>query len=297
MKAFDVDTNDVESKIMDKINTLGNKFAESNLDIVEGLKRSSAAMAAMGQSFEDTAALFTGGMEILQDSESMGTALRSVAMRIRGYSEETGELDGELQNVNGDVLALTKTAKDAQGVSIFTDATQQHYKSMVQYLGEIADRWDDISEQNQTELLNKLFAKTRAQAGAAILKNFDQVRKALAEMEQSAGSADREMETVESSLEYKLNSLKETWVGTAQAIIDRGDLGTVIDGITKISEVLGTLIDKIGLVKGAAIALGAALSFNNVGRGKMHPLIKIKFEYADSTYNLLWIQRFRTCQS
>lgn len=297
MKAFDVDTNDVESKIMDKINTLGNKFAESNLDIVEGLKRSSAAMAAMGQSFEDTAALFTGGMEILQDSESMGTALRSVAMRIRGYSEETGELDGELQNVNGDVLALTKTAKDAQGVSIFTDATQQHYKSMVQYLGEIADRWDDISEQNQTELLNKLFAKTRAQAGAAILKNFDQVRKALAEMEQSAGSADREMETVESSLEYKLNSLKETWVGTAQAIIDRGDLGTVIDGITKISEVLGTLIDKIGLVKGAAIALGAALSFNNVGRGKMHPFIKIKFEYADSTYNLLWIQRFRTCQS
>ena len=297
MKAFDVDTNDVESKIMDKINTLGNKFAESNLDIVEGLKRSSAAMAAMGQSFEDTAALFTGGMEILQDSESMGTALRSVAMRIRGYSEETGELDGELQNVNGDVLALTKTAKDAQGVSIFTDATQQHYKSMVQYLGEIADRWDDISEQNQTELLNKLFAKTRAQAGAAILKNFDQVRKALAEMEQSAGSADREMETVESSLEYKLNSLKETWVGTAQAIIDRGDLGTVIDGITKISEVLGTLIDKIGLVKGAAIALGAALSFNNVGRGKMHSLIKIKFEYADSTYNLLWIQRFRTCQS
>ena len=272
MKAFDVDTNDVESKIMDKINTLGNKFAESNLDIVEGLKRSSAAMAAMGQSFEDTAALFTGGMEILQDSESMGTALRSVAMRIRGYSEETGELDGELQNVNGDVLALTKTAKDAQGVSIFTDATQQHYKSMVQYLGEIADRWDDISEQNQTELLNKLFAKTRAQAGAAILKNFDQVRKALTEMEQSAGSADREMETVESSLEYKLNSLKQTWVGTAQAIIDRGDLGIVIDGITKVSEVLGTLIDKIGLVKGAAIALGAALSFNNVGRDKMYSL-------------------------
>lgn len=105
------------------------------------------------------------------------------------------------------------------------------------------------------------------------------------------------MATVEQSLEYKLNSLKETWVGTAQSIIDRGDLGIVIDGLTKISEVLGTLIDKIGLVKGAAIALSAALSFNNVGRGKMHPLVNIKFEYADSTYNLLWIQRFRTCQS
>lgn len=57
------------------------------------------------------------------------------------------------------------------------------------------------------------------------------------------------MATVEQSLEYKLNSLKETWVGTAQSIIDRGDLGIVIDGLTKISEVLGTLIDKIGLCK------------------------------------------------
>lgn len=61
-----------------------NNFAESNNDVVEGLKRSAAAMAAMNQSFEDTAALFTGGMEILQDAESMGTALRTLSMRVRG---------------------------------------------------------------------------------------------------------------------------------------------------------------------------------------------------------------------
>ena len=61
-----------------------NKFALDNDDVIQGLKRSSAAMAAMNQSFEDTAALFTGGQEILQDSESMGTALRTLSMRIRG---------------------------------------------------------------------------------------------------------------------------------------------------------------------------------------------------------------------
>ena len=61
-----------------------NNFAESNNDVVEGLKRSAAAMAAMNQSFEDTAALFTGGMEILQDAESMGSSLRTLSMRVRG---------------------------------------------------------------------------------------------------------------------------------------------------------------------------------------------------------------------
>lgn len=151
MKAFDIDPNDVETEIMDKVNVLGNKFAENNQDVVEGLKRSAAAMSAMGQSFTDTAALFTGGMEILQDSESMGTALRTLSMRIRGYDEETNQLSDDLVNVTGEVADLTKTTKNAQGISLFTDASQEHYKSMVQYLGEIADEWDQISEKNQTE--------------------------------------------------------------------------------------------------------------------------------------------------
>lgn len=162
MKAFDIDPDDVETEIMDKVNVLGNKFAEENQDVIEGLKRSAAAMSAMGQSFTDTAALFTGGMEILQDSESMGTALRTLSMRVRGYDEETNQLSDDLVNVTGEVADLTKTAQDSQGVSLFTDATQEHYKSMVEYLGDIADRWDQISEKNQTELLQKLFGKNRA---------------------------------------------------------------------------------------------------------------------------------------
>lgn len=68
----------------------------------------------------------------------------------RMYSEETEELDDELVNIKGDIVDLTKTAKDTEGISLFTDATQEHYKSMVEYLGEISDRWDDISEKNQT---------------------------------------------------------------------------------------------------------------------------------------------------
>lgn len=266
MKSFDIDPNDVETEIMDKVNVLGNKFAENNQDVVEGLKRSAAAMSAMGQSFTDTAALFTGGMEILQDSESMGTALRTLSMRIRGYDEETNQLSDDLVNVTGEVADLTKTTKNAQGISLFTDASQEHYKSMVKYLGEIADEWDLISEKNQTELLQKLFGKNRANAGAAIIQNFDQVRAAIEAMEQSAGSSDKEMETIEQSLEYRINALKETWVGTIQQMVDRGDLGTIVDGLTKLSEGIGFVTSNLGLLKTAALGIGAALSFKNIGK-------------------------------
>lgn len=150
MKAFKIDTDDVERNIMDNINTLGNNFAVTNGNIVDGLQRSASAMAAMGQSFEDTTALFVGGMEILQDAESMGSALRTIALRVRGYDEETNELSEDLTNITGEVAELTKTVQHSQAISLFTDETQQHYKSMVQYLGELSDRWDEISEKNQT---------------------------------------------------------------------------------------------------------------------------------------------------
>lgn len=272
MKAFDIDPDDVETEIMDKVNVLGNKFAEENQDVIEGLKRSAAAMSAMGQSFTDTAALFTGGMEILQDSESMGTALRTLSMRVRGYDEETNQLSDDLVNVTGEVADLTKTAQDSQGVSLFTDATQEHYRSMVEYLGDIADRWDQISEKNQTELLQKLFGKNRANAGAAIIQNFDQVRAAIEAMDESAGSSEAEMSAIESSLSYKINALKETWVGCVQDMIDRGDLGTIVTGLTKVSEAITFLLDKFGILGTIGLGAGIFSGIKNVGRDKMYSL-------------------------
>lgn len=269
MKAFDIDPDDVETEIMDKVNVLGNKFAEENQDVIEGLKRSAAAMSAMGQSFTDTAALFTGGMEILQDSESMGTALRTLSMRVRGYDEETNQLSDDLVNVTGEVADLTKTAQDSQGVSLFTDATQEHYRSMVEYLGDIADRWDQISEKNQTELLQKLFGKNRANAGAAIIQNFDQVRAAIEAMDKSAGSSEAEMSAIESSLSYKINALKETWVGCVQDMVDRGDLGTIVTGLTKVSEAITFLLDKLGILGSIGLGAGIFSGIKNVGIGTL----------------------------
>lgn len=264
MKAWSIPVEDVKEEIISNINQLGNTMAESNQDIVDGMERSAAALAAVGTSYKDAFALFSGMQEVLQSSEKAGTSLRSVALRLRSFDESTGEYSEDLQNITGKLIDLTKTAQHAQGVSIFKPGSTTEFKSLVDYFREIHDIWDEMSQKQQNDFLLQAFGRTQAQGGASLIKNFSAVEKALQEMDQSAGSSDREMQVVESSLEYKLNSLKETWVGMAQAIIDRGDLGIVIDGLTKISEVLGTLIDKIGLVKIAGVGF---LGF--LGRDKL----------------------------
>ena len=77
MKAYDVATEDVERQIMDNINTLGNQFALSNEDILEGMKRAGATLSLQGTSLEDSFALFTGAQEVIQNAERVGTALKT----------------------------------------------------------------------------------------------------------------------------------------------------------------------------------------------------------------------------
>lgn len=84
-------------------------------------------------------------------------------------------------------------------------------------------------------------------------------------MDESAGSSDKEMETIEQSLEYRINALKETWVGTIQQMVDRGDLGTIVDGLTKLSEGIGFVIDKLGILGSIGLGAGIFAGIKNVG--------------------------------
>lgn len=257
MKAWDIGYQDVKSQIMDDINALGNAMAEDNQDIVEGMERSAAALAAVGTSTKDAFALFSGIQEVLQNSEKSGTSLRSVALRLRSFDESTEEYSEDLANITGELADLTKTAEHAQGVSVFKPGSTTEFKSLVDYFREIADIWDEMSQKQQNDFLLKAFGRTQAQAGAALIQNFKGVEKSLDVMDNAAGSADKEMETAKQSITYKLNELKQTWVGTVQDIANRDDLGKIVDGLTDLSSAIGFVIDKLGLVGTVGLFGGA----------------------------------------
>ena len=263
MKAWNIGYQDVKSEIMDNINALGNSMAEDNQDIVEGMERSAAALASVGTSYQDAFAMFSGIQEVLQNAEVSGRALRSIAMRVRGYDESTEELSEDLKNVTGELTDLTKTAEHTQGVSIFKEGSTTEFKSLVDYFGEIHDIWDEMSQKQQNDFLQKAFGKTQAQAGAALIQNYSAVTKSLEVMDNAAGSSDKEMETVKQSITYKLNELKETWVGTVQDFVNRKDLSLIMSGLIGISKGLGFVIDKLGLVPTVVTPIVAIL-----GKGK-----------------------------
>ena len=244
-------------------------MALDNQDIVDGMERSAAALAAVGTSTEDALAMFSGIQEVLQNAEKSGTSLRSVALRLRSFDETTEEYSSDLANITGELADLTKTAEHSQGISVFKDGSTTEFKDLTDYFREIANIWDEMSQKQQNDYLLKAFGRTQAQGGAALIQNFKGVDKALQEIEESSGSADKEMSTIESSLSYKINALKETWVGAVQDMVDRGDLGNIITALTKLSEGITFVTSNLGLLKTAALGISAALSIKNVGIGAL----------------------------
>ena len=185
-------------------------------------------------------------------------------MRIRGY-DETGELLEDYEELKGKIADLTKTAKTPGGISLFTDATKTEYKSTYQILKDIHEIYSDLTDKQQAGLLEALGGKRGGQVIGSTLRNWEAVEKALKNMENSAGSADAEMEIIKDSIEYKLNYLKQTWVSVLQSTVDRNSFKVFIDFLSAVSEGLGSIISNLGLLKTAIIGIGTVLGTKKLG--------------------------------
>lgn len=250
MKAYDIgndNPDDVLDGIMSKINVIGNTAATSNAEIVNMLSKSSSAMAEANNTLEETIALETAAVEITRDDDSVGTAFKTVAMRIRGYDEETESYTNDIEELSGKIADLTKTASTPGGISLFTDDAKTEYKSTYQLLKEISEVYDQLTDKDQAGLLEALAGKRQGQIIAATINNFEAAEKAMNNMANSAGSAEAEMSVIMDSLDYKLNRLRETSTSVAQNLFKRDGMKTVVDGLTSVMNIIDKLTSKLGL--------------------------------------------------
>ena len=260
MKAFDIgndNPDDVLDGIMSKINIIGNTAATSNAEIVNMLSKSSSAMQEANNTLEETIALETAAVEITRDDDSVGTAFKTLSMRIRGYDEETESYTNNVEELSGKIADLTKTASTPGGISLFTDVSKTEFKSTYQLLSEISKVYDQLSDKNQAQLLEVLAGKRQGQIVAATINNFQAAEKAMDNMANSAGNAEAEMSVIMDSLDYKLNKNKETWTGVSQNLFQRDNMKAIVDAFTSIGEAVDFATDKLGLF--GTIGLGASI--------------------------------------
>lgn len=107
--------------------------------------------------------------------------------------------------------------------------------------------------------------KRQGQVVAAILNNFGAVESSLETMTNSAGSAMNEMDTIEQSVTYKLNALKQTAVGIFQNLFDTSQMGSVVDFLTGLLGVIDKLTEHLGLLGTTLVTIGIVKFIKNFG--------------------------------
>lgn len=114
-------------------------------------------MAEANNTLDETIALGTAATEITRDAASVGNAMKTISMRIRGYDETTNEYVGGVEVLDGAIANLTKTAKNGfSGVSLFADKAKTEFKSTTQIMRDIAEIYNDLDDKTQARLLEKL---------------------------------------------------------------------------------------------------------------------------------------------
>lgn len=244
-------TADQSMNVVDVLNEVGNNFAISSDGIATALQDSASSLMAANNSYEEAVALIAAANRVVQDPNSVGAALRTISLRLRGTSakelEEAGEdSDGAITSKS----KLRSKIKGLSGVDILTDTGA--YKSTYDILLEISKVWEDMSDINQAALLEILAGKTRSNTAAAILSNTKDLEEAYVQALEAEGSALEENEKYLDSIQGKIdlftNAVQTMWSNTLDSSVVKGfvDLGTAIIKI----------VDKLGLINSILLAIG-----------------------------------------
>lgn len=87
LQAFGIEADNAMSAV-DKFNEVGNNFAISSGGIGEALTRSASSMATANNTLDETIALITAANTVVQNPTTVGTAFKTISMRIRGAKTE-----------------------------------------------------------------------------------------------------------------------------------------------------------------------------------------------------------------
>lgn len=290
MKAFDIQAED-SIKIVDDYNQIGNKYALSATDIGEAMKRSASALEVGNNSFEESIGLITAMNEIVQNSENTGNSLKVLSLRLRGAKAELEDMGEDTDGLCDSTSKLREQVKALSGVDIMED--DNTFKSTAQQVKELGEAFVKLDDVSQAALLEIIAGKSRSNAVAALLKNYQQIDNVIADLDEAEGSALRENEAIVDSIDGRIKVLSATAEEFWQKFIDTDFVKNAVSLASDLLGLLTQIIDKFGTLPTIAAGIGAALSFKNVGRNKMYFLTC--FEYADNIHNLLWIHRFRVC--
>lgn len=239
------------STVLDRANVIENNYATSIQKIAEGLPRVASTAAMTNMTVDELMAAIGTITAVTQETGSKSaTALRALIMNITGITGELKDEVGDLEAIiNDETIGLMQKALYQYGDAAVKAAIDA---------GEVLDPIEAIrslytayknGDFNPRELFDELMGiggKLRTNQLAALVENFDMFEEMLELVQNSAGSADTEVDIMLNTWQAKTNQLSNTWTEFVSHVADTSAIKGAIEQITGF---LGMIDDALMKIK------------------------------------------------
>lgn len=261
-EASGISDSDFAIDIVDKFNEVSNNFAISSGGIGEAMQRSASSLRAANNTIDESIALITAANTVVQDPTSVGTAFKTISMRIRGAKTELEEAGLETEGMVESTAKLRQEILALTGVDIMDGANQ--FKSTYAIMDELAAKWKDLTDIQQATVTELIAGKRQGNIVSSLMQNFDVARDALETSLNSSGSAMKEHEKWQQSLEARLLKLKATWQSLSQSFMSSDFLKVALDGVIALVDGIDKLISAVGALPTLLGIFTAISSLNKI---------------------------------
>ena len=253
LKAYDdIDADHIED-VMNKLVVTGNNFPISVSQIAEGMNNASSALAAAGNTFEQSVALLTAANTTIQDASKSSTGLRTIAARIRKTDSELESLGESMTTAKYDELVRSLT-----GLNIALVDVNGEYRSTYDIMADIASKWESMSTMEQAALADVVAGTRQQSVFFSLIGQFQEASGAMDSMANSANTLDEAYATYLDSTTAHINQFKAASQSLAANIFDSKFLSTMVD----IGRVMLEFNDALVKTKTIFLALPAAFGIS-----------------------------------
>lgn len=273
MQGFGLVADDAE-RLLDCMNQIANTEPVSMNDLGIIMQKSSAAMSAAGNTYQETLSLAAAVNGVLQDADTSGTYLKTLSMYLRASKTDAENAGIATDGMADSVSELRSELKQLAGVDIMKD--DNTFKSTYQIMKELSEVWKDLSDTTQANITELISGKRGGQSTSALLNNFSVAEDAMKQALNSSGSAMRENETYMQSLQAKLNQLDSAFQKFSTDLMKSDipkffvDLATVfVDGADNAVKFAGTLPTLTAAISGVLSVIQMSGKLKN-GAGKVN---------------------------
>lgn len=242
MIAFGIEAKDAQS-IIDKVNETANKFSVSSGDLSKALGIVASTSSAMGNSIDQTLGVVTAITEQTRNASKSARAANTIFSRLAQVVDENSDTGTKLTEIYNNL-----------GIALYDSSGQM--RSTYDILADLASKWDSLDKNTQQYIAITSSGTNQLNNFLALMNNFDHAADATATSINSAGSAMRENEAFQESLEYQTNNLKATFQDLANNVIDKDLISSVLklgDAFLKLANTdIGQFVSKVTLLGGTA---------------------------------------------